>query len=62
VSSQRSAHAVQRHGTDYSIAYIQQPPLTLPHSMPLTSSPLPTGERQGEGGEDKGEGVNGAKV
>ncbi len=26
-------------------------PLTLPYSMPLTSSPLPTGERQGEGGE-----------
>jgi hypothetical protein len=24
--------------------------------MPLTSSPLPTGERQGEGGEDEGEG------
>jgi len=26
-------------------------PLTLPHPTPLTSSPLPTGERQGEGGE-----------
>ena len=28
-----------------------------PLMVPLTSSPLPSGERQGEGGEDKGEGV-----